>query len=150
MEHVTKTDLAVFEKHLVTRVQAVISTSIENAIETIIARLKCDMELYLGTLTEEYQSRLKVVAEGVTGTWDKCERKYTELSEVDQSLSTRLERIESVLVMYDTSGKVKGGRIAGRKIRRHAGKGQRERVNQHHASLHQEELKGNSKGNIKE
>lgn len=90
-------------------------------------KFKNDVERYMGSLNEDYQSRLSVVAEGVTGTWEKCERKYTELGEVDRKLETRVERIESVIVLYDTSGKVKNGNIAGRRIRKHAGKGQAKR-----------------------
>lgn len=92
--------------------------------DLLAEKFRHDMERYMGSLNEDYQSRLSAVGEGVTGTWEKCERKYIELGEVDKKLDTRVERIESVIVLYDTSGKVKNGEIVGRRIRKHAGKGQ--------------------------
>lgn len=49
--------------------------------ENLLTRFNNDMRRYIGSLTEEYQSRMNIAAEGIAFIAEKCERTHSELKD---------------------------------------------------------------------
>ncbi len=54
-----------------------------------------DTQRYMGSLLEEYQSRLQLAGELNSLTDDKCDRRCLELEENDERLSKRISKLET-------------------------------------------------------